>query len=74
MSGVIYNPPKPHACVLSASSEAVPKAPNRGAVEVCGECGRAWVYDPIPWERRYRKVHPWPFDRAQRAALREVTR
>lgn len=67
----VYNPAEPHACRLSASGEWEPDDLRPGALEVCDECGEAWVYDPIPWERRYRPLHPWPFDRKQRAALRK---
>lgn len=68
----IYQPGERHDCDLEGNGRFVPNDLRPGTVEVCCECGRAWVYDPIPWERTYRRLRLWPFDRAQRAALRRV--
>lgn len=70
MSTRIYTPDEPHRCDLPGLTGFVPNDLDRGVVEVC-ECGRAWVYDPIPWEQVWRPLRPWPFDRAQRLALRD---
>lgn len=67
---VIYNPDQPHRCVLSGHRDGVSTHLQPGAVEVCDECGKAYVYHPIPWEQIYRPLRPWPFDRKQRQALR----
>lgn len=65
----IYEPAERHDCDLDGNGRFVPDDLRPGTVEVCQECGRTWVYDPIPWERTYRRLRPWPFDRAQRRAL-----
>lgn len=39
-----------------------------GAVAVCPGCGQAFVLDPIPWERTWRRVRWW--DRRARRVLR----
>lgn len=41
-----------------------------GAVAVCPGCGRTFVLDRIPWERTWRRMWPWPLDRAARRRLR----
>ena len=71
MSTRVYTPDEPHRCDLPGLDGFIGgSTDDRGALEVC-ECGRAWVYDPIPWEQTYRPLRPWPFDRAQRQALRD---
>lgn len=72
--GVLYRPPARHRhCDLPDWQENTGAADTRrGTVVECDNpaCKKAWVFDPIPWERTWRPLLPWPFDREARNALR----
>lgn len=71
MSGgeLLADGPDRHVCELP--DPKVPVELRPGAVARCA-CGRYWVLDPIAWERVWRRVHPWPFDRRARRTIRQA--
>jgi hypothetical protein len=61
---LLANGPERHEHALPPAEVLRP-----GAVARCPGCGRAFVLDPIPWERTWRRVRWW--DRHARRTIRE---
>jgi len=59
MMPFLYEPPTPHRCGLPWRELGAMDYDNTGARWRCDDCGKTWIYLPIPWERDWVPLRWW---------------